>query len=129
MGKTFSVQEANQALLFVKSVAGDLQKLVFELADLQQNPESPFFKELDQKIQKIKYHFDELKLVGCVCRDPERGILDFPSFYRDQPVFLCWQLGEETVHHWHHIQEKSDQRKLIDDAFLEANSKMPQAVA
>lgn len=129
MGKTFSVLEANQALLFVKSVAGDLQKLVFELADLQQNPESPFFKELDQKIQKIKYHFDELKLVGCVCRDPERGILDFPSFYRDQPVFLCWQLGEETVQHWHHIQEKSDQRKVIDDAFLESNSKMPQAVA
>ena len=129
MGKTFSVQEANQALLFVKPVIEDLRKLIFELAELQQNPESPFFKILDEKIQKIKYHFEELKLVGCICRNPERGTLDFPSFYRDQPVFLCWSLGEETVDHWHHLQEKSEQRKPIDDVFREANSKTPQAVA
>lgn len=129
MGKTFTVPEANRALLFVKPVIEDLQVLIFNLAALQQNPESPFFKELDQKIQKIKYHFEELKQVGCICRDPERGIVDFPSFYRNEPVFLCWSLGEETLMHWHKVNEHSEQRRIIDDLFLEENSKTPQAVA
>lgn len=129
MGKIFTVSEANRALLFVKPVMQDLQALVFELTALQKNPEAAFFKEVEQKIQKIKYHFEELKQVGCLCRDPEKGTIDFPSFYKDQPVFLCWTLGEETVEHWHGLQEKSEQRKPIDEIFLEANSKTPQAVA
>ena len=129
MGNTFSVSEANRALLFVKPVMEDLQALLFNLAALQQNPESPFYKELDKHIQKVKYHFDELKQVGCVCRDPEKGTVDFPSFYNDEPVFLCWTLGEETVSHWHRIKEGSEERQVIDELFLEANSKTPQAVA
>lgn len=129
MGKTFSVQEANRALVFVKPVMEDLQALLFNLAALQQNPESPFYKELDKHIQKVKYHFEELKQVGCVCRDPERGTIDFPSFYLNEPVFLCWHLGEEAVSHWHRVNENSDQRRVIDELFLEANSKIPQAVA
>ncbi|QQR55287.1 DUF2203 domain-containing protein [Candidatus Peregrinibacteria bacterium] len=129
MSRTFSVSEANRALLFVKPVIEDLQALIFNLAAWQKNPEGFFIKELDEKIRKIQYHFEELKQVGCLCRDPERGLVDFPSFYRNEPVFLCWSLGEEAVTHWHHIQENNEQRKPIDELFLEANSKSPQAVA
>ena len=129
MGITFTHSEANRALIFVKPVIEDIQKLILELATLQQNPEAPFFNELEDKISRIKYHFDELKQVGCLCRDPERGIVDFPSFYKQAPIYLNWHLGEETVAFWRNLKENPENRLPIDDGFLEANAKTPQAIA
>ena len=38
---------------------------------------------------------------GVILRDPEVGLLDFPSRRAERDVFLCWQMGEETVAFWH----------------------------
>jgi hypothetical protein len=38
---------------------------------------------------------------GLVLRDPETGLVDFPSRRDGREVFLCWRLGEERVAHWH----------------------------
>jgi hypothetical protein len=43
----------------------------------------------------------ELSGVGVIVRDPDAGLIDFPSEREGDPVFLCWQLGEETVSWWH----------------------------
>ncbi len=42
-----------------------------------------------------------LARLGVVLRDPETGLVDFPSERDGRPVFLCWQLGEGRVAHWH----------------------------
>jgi hypothetical protein len=34
-------------------------------------------------------------------RDPETGLVDFPSERDHRRVFLCWRLGEEIVAFWH----------------------------
>lgn len=39
--------------------------------------------------------------LGIQVRDPERGLIDFPSERGGEPVFLCWRLGEERVAYWH----------------------------
>lgn len=38
---------------------------------------------------------------GIVLRDPETGLVDFPSRRDGRPVFLCWRMGEERVGYWH----------------------------
>lgn len=38
---------------------------------------------------------------GIALRDPEAGLVDFPSERDGRPVFLCWRLGEEGVGFWH----------------------------
>jgi hypothetical protein len=38
---------------------------------------------------------------GVVLRDPETGLVDFPSIRDGREVFLCWRLGEEHVAFWH----------------------------
>lgn len=129
MGKTFTLQEANRALIFVKPVMEDIQKTLLELVALHQNPNEGFYKDVEVRLKKIKYHFEELKQVGCLCRDPEKGLVDFPSFCHTEPVFLCWALGEESIQTWHKINENSEQRREIDEAFLLANTKEPQAIA
>lgn len=46
---------------------------------------------------------DVLRLAeeGIVLRDPETGLVDFPSEREGRRVFLCWRLGEDRVAHWH----------------------------
>lgn len=36
-----------------------------------------------------------------VLRDIDRGLIDFPTVIDGREVFLCWELGEDSVDHWH----------------------------
>ena len=44
---------------------------------------------------------DALERLGVVVRDPATGLIDFPSERDDEPVFLCFRLGETEVAWWH----------------------------
>ena len=37
-------------------------------------------------------------------RDPETGLVDFPGEREGRRVWLCWQLGEDRVAHWHELE-------------------------
>ena len=41
---------------------------------------------------------------GIALRDPETGLVDFPGEREGRRVWLCWQLGEERVAHWHELE-------------------------
>ena len=34
---------------------------------------------------------------GCVVKDIDLGLVDFPSMRDDEPIYLCWKLGESEV--------------------------------
>jgi hypothetical protein len=38
---------------------------------------------------------------GIMLRDPETGLIDFPSEREGARVFLCWRLGEDQVGFFH----------------------------
>ena len=56
---------------------------------------------------------------GCVVKDLDTGLLDFPTLFRGEEVCLCWKLGEPAIRFWHGAQEGFRGRKPIDDEFLE----------
>jgi hypothetical protein len=33
----------------------------------------------------------------------EEGLVDFPGELNGRRVYLCWQLGEPAVEHWHEV--------------------------
>lgn len=41
---------------------------------------------------------------GILLRDPETGLIDFPSRRDGRRVFLCWRLGEDRVA-WFHDEQ------------------------
>ncbi len=44
----------------------------------------------------------ELDEHGIILRDPQRGLIDFPSRHSGgRDVLLCWQLGEDDLAWWH----------------------------
>jgi hypothetical protein len=36
-------------------------------------------------------------------KDLDRGLVDFPALMKGREVFLCWELGEDDVEHWHEL--------------------------
>jgi len=69
---------------------------------------APRFAELKHEIGRLIYRIESL---GCVVKDIDLGLVDFPSMVGDEPVYLCWKLGEPSVEHWHGIEEGFSSRK------------------
>jgi hypothetical protein len=50
---------------------------------------------------------------GCVMKDLDLGLLDFPALRDGRPVFLCWKPGEPEIAYWHATDETFVDRKLL----------------
>jgi hypothetical protein len=50
---------------------------------------------------------------GILLRDPETGLVDFPSEREGRPVFLCWRLGEDRVAWFHEERSGAAGRKPL----------------
>jgi hypothetical protein len=71
---------------------------------------APRFGELKHEIGRLIYRIEAL---GCVVKDIDLGLVDFPSMRDDEPIYLCWKLGEPSVTHWHGIEEGFASRKPL----------------
>lgn len=50
---------------------------------------------------------------GCVVKDVDLGLLDFPALREGRPVFLCWKSGEPSIAYWHRADETYADRKEL----------------
>lgn len=69
--------------------------------------------------QFLKTVFEELQQSGCLVKDLDMGLVDFPTMYRDREVYLCWKMGERAIEYWHEIEAGFRGRQKIDQEFLE----------
>jgi len=51
--------------------------------------------------------------LGITLRDIERGLIDFPALASGRQVWLCWQLGEDTVAFWHELETGFGSRRPL----------------
>ena len=72
-------------------------------------------QDLNYLIDKINSYIREVEDLGCFVEEFKRGIINFPSLYNGRKVFLCWTPGEETVVHWHELDESYNDRVRIKD--------------
>src|SRR5207245_4479420 len=54
-----------------------------------------------EALQVLRREVETLTEIGIILRDPEKGLVDFPSLVDGADAFLCWQLGEDRVAVWH----------------------------
>ena len=66
------------------------------------------FKETVERIQEF----------GCLVKDLDSGLIDFPTLLNGVEVYLCWKLGESGIHFWHGVEEGFRGPKSIDRDFL-----------
>jgi hypothetical protein len=71
----------------------------------------PRFGELKLEIHRLIHRIESL---GCMVKDIDLGLIDFPATRDGEPIYLCWKAGEPAVTQWHGTDEGFAARKPID---------------
>ena len=100
-------QRFSQRIMLLGGVLVDHSRLVE-----QKNNRETTAARLKQVLEKIQDY-------GCLVKDLDIGLIDFPTRFRGEEVYLCWKLGETGIQFWHGIHEGFRGRKPIDRDFLE----------
>jgi hypothetical protein len=61
---------------------------------------------------------------GCIVKDLDVGLLDFPAIIDNQDVYLCWRLGEDRIRFYHRQDEGFSGRKPLDPRDLGPGDKV-----
>ena len=69
--------------------------------------------------KQLREAIEEVQDFGCVVKDLDIGLVDFPTLFRGREVYLCWKMGEPAIGHWHGVDEGFAGRKAIDQDFRE----------
>jgi len=82
--------------------------LVATSGAVPENPDTLELRSLEEKRRRLGESIgkgvQELHAKGVLLKELDRGLVDFYSLMGDRLVFLCWQLSEPEVSHWHPLE-------------------------
>ena len=70
--------------------------------------------EHQQLAATMKSALNRILEAGCLIKDLDVGLLDFPSRINNEEVYLCWKLGEDRIRFYHRQDEGFAGRKPLD---------------
>ena len=70
--------------------------------------------EHQQLAETLKTSLSRILETGCIIKDLDVGLLDFPSVIGNEEVYLCWKLGEDRIRFYHRQGEGFSGRKPLD---------------
>ncbi|MEO8371768.1 MAG: DUF2203 domain-containing protein [Candidatus Solibacter sp.] len=73
----------------------------------------------DEAAARVRSGIEAVLETGCLVKDLDIGLVDFPTLLRGVEVYLCWKLGESGISFWHGVEEGFRGRKPIDQDFLD----------
>jgi hypothetical protein len=115
--KLFSPEEANELIPRLQVLIADLQIAASQvrerIAELSAHDPGLLDKTLRQIIKRypelaapstrMAEVVEQIESMGCLLKDIDQGLIDFPSDNGDEIVFLCWEYGEPRVIAWHPV--------------------------
>lgn len=130
MQKYFTIEEATKALTLVRPIVMDIlhkmqlaqqkhEEVKIEKSRVQINEVELLVKlrEAEKLLNEIEYHMKELESIGVLLKDLRTGFVDFPCLHAGRIIYLCWIPEENSVSHWHEVNQSSSERKIIDSSF------------
>ena len=70
--------------------------------------------EHNRLAETLKSALNHILETGCLIKDLDVGLLDFPAVINQQEVCLCWKLGEDRIRFYHRQDEGFANRKPLD---------------
>jgi hypothetical protein len=80
--------------------------------------------EHNQLAGSMKSALDRILETGCLVKDLDVGLLDFPAIIDNEEVYLCWKLGEDRIRFYHRQDEGFAGRKPLDPRDLGPGDKV-----
>jgi hypothetical protein len=124
--RIFTVAEATSLLPHLRIVLTEISQEWERMRKL--NPEiqkardsaaldgySKFGVEYVETVSHLTSLIHQVKDMGVHLKDVEKGLCDFPYIKDGRMVYLCWQLGEDTIQYWHDIETGFAGREPLDE--------------
>ena len=111
--KHYSLAEARELLPQLRVWFHQLQRVRRDLASYDQST-APRLSDGDdfgggkvhqwvRNLAAFKDLMTEFQQREIQVQDLERGLVDFPAIQAGREVFLCWELAEQDITHWHDL--------------------------
>lgn len=112
MERVFTVEEAQEVARRLRPLLTRLTQISLEAEDARptgvppgQGNGSAHAAQLSAaRLAEAETLVAEISATGALLRDPHTGLVDFASERDGEPVYLCWQVDEAAVAHWHPIR-------------------------
>lgn len=75
--------------------------------------------QYDSNAQTLKNSMERIEEMGVLVKDLDIGLVDFPTLFRGEEVYLCWRMDEHDIDHWHGVNEGFQGRRPIDKNFVD----------
>jgi hypothetical protein len=119
----YTVDEANQLLPALSEMLLKLRDARDRLTDEQArealseaaptNGGGSHGRHVGEAFVEMRALVDQFASGDIVLRDIDSGLVDFPTIREGREVYLCWQLGEDAVTHWHDLESGFGGRQPI----------------
>ena len=100
---------AEEILPEVRRIVETILAVKRETEDVKDDAEMP------RLMEKLEAEVKRLEEMGCVLKDMNMGLVDFPAVRLGERVWLCWKLGEEHVKFWHSMHEGYSGRQAVEE--------------
>jgi hypothetical protein len=105
----FTPKQANEFLPHVKEI---IEGIVTAKAHTDSASDDDAMGDAMGRLEK---EIQKLEDLGCVLKDMNTGLVDFPAVRLGVRVWLCWKLGEKEVMFWHGLHERYAARKPVNE--------------
>ena len=123
----FTLAEAQSLLPRLRTLLGELGREWKRIREL--NPEiqkarenaplngySKFGVEYVESVSHLMSLIHEIIDLGVLLKDADKGLCDFPYIKHGRMVYLCWQLGEDTIRYWHDVETGFAGREPLEES-------------
>lgn len=66
-------------------------------------------------VEALREQIEAIQETGCVIKDIEVGLVDWPALHQGREVLLCWKYGEPEVAFWHETNTGFAGRRPISE--------------
>ena len=70
--------------------------------------------QVDFLASRLEEQLGQISELGCVPKDLDLGLVDFPARLNGKEGYLCWKVGEQQIRYWHGLTEGYTGRVKIE---------------
>jgi len=104
----FTPKQANDTLTGIRGI---VERIIAIKKDADSKTDD---EAISETMGQLETEIQKLEDLGCVLKDMNTGLVDFPAVRLGTRVWLCWKLGEDAVTFWHGLHEGFAGRKRVD---------------
>jgi hypothetical protein len=128
--RLFSEEEANELIprleILMRRLQAQAASLRERIDELSVNDPSIIHSEMNEIVGRypelrtfatnMAEAASQIESFGCILKDIDLGLVDFPYDSGEDVVFLCWQFGEPRVVAWHTVDSGFANRQPLPGA-------------